>query len=110
MSEYGQHLPAHVPFPSRDITGTVLQKAARRAAATAGGADGWQPAEIKMAPLVAMEWLACMFNKIGRGAKWPSQLRQVRCCWLAKTMWRSASPLQFRGLLVMSAAYRLWAK
>eukprot|EP00969_Alexandrium_andersonii_P184611 8156079-Alexandrium_andersonii.AAC.1 len=51
-----------------------------------------------------------MLRTIETGASWPEQLLTVRCCWLAKKAWHSPDPLHYRGLLVMSALYRAWAK
>ena len=51
-----------------------------------------------------------LLNHAEATGQWPDQLRVVRTAYLAKTSMHSADPLQYRGLLVMSALYRVWGK
>eukprot|EP00969_Alexandrium_andersonii_P357585 15449150-Alexandrium_andersonii.AAC.1 len=51
-----------------------------------------------------------MLQAIEGGMQWPGQLRQARCAYLAKTEQPSEEALDFRGLLILPAIYRLWAR
>eukprot|EP00969_Alexandrium_andersonii_P205669 9087945-Alexandrium_andersonii.AAC.1 len=44
------------------------------------------------------------------GFPWPTDLVRVKCVYLAKGDTFAGDPLQYRGLLVMAALYRLWAR
>eukprot|EP00969_Alexandrium_andersonii_P371498 15479640-Alexandrium_andersonii.AAC.1 len=93
------------PLRARD-----LQRVLRAAAHTKGGLDGWQPSELSCVPMCACNMLARMLRRVESGAAWPKQMSVVLTAFVAKGAEHSADPLSYRGLSLLSAVYRSWAK
>eukprot|EP00969_Alexandrium_andersonii_P180589 7980824-Alexandrium_andersonii.AAC.1 len=51
-----------------------------------------------------------MLRLIEHGSAWPAVLQIAKCAYLAKTPDFSGDPLKYRGLMVSSVIYRLWAR
>ena len=68
------------------------------------------PAEFKLLSRKACDALAEMFNCIEEGASWPEQTTTARAALLAKEGESDLDPLAYRVLLMLSTAYRIWAK
>ena len=84
---------------------------AYHAKATSAGLDGWRPAEFKWIGLECSQLLAAFFNCIEEGGEWPRCTPQGQGTFLAKSAPAStSSALEYRVLVVLPAAYRLWAR
>eukprot|EP00969_Alexandrium_andersonii_P357475 15448902-Alexandrium_andersonii.AAC.1 len=102
-----------VQGPTRSIepiTPAQLQRTFRAGGNTAPGLDGWAPAEFKLLPISACALLSRLLNAIEAGADWPQPLTYARCAYLAKVQGHTTSALDFRGLMLMPALYRAWAR
>eukprot|EP00969_Alexandrium_andersonii_P027299 1190746-Alexandrium_andersonii.AAC.1 len=78
LSEYGAVVPdcPEVELPA--LEWKKLKAAFRNAPRTAGGCDGWLPAELAVIPDAAVRWVACMLRRVEDGASWPRDLTIVR--------------------------------
>eukprot|EP00969_Alexandrium_andersonii_P100775 4445389-Alexandrium_andersonii.AAC.1 len=60
--------------------------------------------------MASLRSLADMLNRIEAGARWPPQLTQVACTYMAKKGLSAFDPLGFRGISILACVYRTWAK
>ena len=97
-------------FHLQDIETEQLHAAFRAMGNTAAGMDAWAPAELRDIPRQATQWMAAMLNRVEKGMKWPSDITKARVAYIAKEQGSVTDPMQFRGLTIMSAIYRVWAK
>ena len=92
------------------ITGEDVEKAVQGLAATAGGMDQWDPADLKLLSPLACASLADLFNLVEAGARWPRNLSSARAAFLAKEEDSDMDPMDYRVLLMLASPYRLWGK
>ena len=69
--KYGQHLYRSEEYRLPPLKGSELMKVCRKHKETAGGIDGWTPADFKLLSPKAFDKLAALLNCIEGGAKWP---------------------------------------
>jgi hypothetical protein len=92
------------------ITAEDVEGVVRNQKETAGGMDQWMPAEFKLLSKEACHHLAMMFNMVEKGAAWPKNTTVARAAFLAKEEESDMDPLDYRVLLMLSSAYRTYAK
>eukprot|EP00969_Alexandrium_andersonii_P038270 1676753-Alexandrium_andersonii.AAC.1 len=68
------------------------------------------PSELANMPFCAAAALARMYRQLEEGDQWPRQLLSARAIHLSKNVHMAMVPMQYRTLLITSAAYRGWAR
>ena len=76
---------------------------------TAGGMDGWTLKDLKVISTKGITWLASMFDHIEDGMPWPDGTHHARAAYMAKDESKMGDPLSYRGLLITSVIYRVYA-
>eukprot|EP00969_Alexandrium_andersonii_P357827 15449686-Alexandrium_andersonii.AAC.1 len=61
-------------------------------------------------PICAARHLSKILNCIESGAAWPEQLTTIMVAFIAKEEALSLDPLKYRGIAIIVAVYRGWAK
>ena len=110
IAKYRQYL-AHGPtiqVPELEVR--LVMKALQCMSDSAGGADGWLPSELRHAPRSAVEALVPFLRMIEGGRPWPEALTVAKSVYIGKHVDATVEALKFRGLLITSAIYRMWAK
>jgi hypothetical protein len=110
MEEYDDFIFKQPEMTIEEITGQDVEKVVKAQKETAGGMDQWLPAEFKLLSKGACDHLAIMFNMIEGGAKWPDNTTVARAAFMAKEEESDMDPLDYRVLLMLSTAYRTYAK
>eukprot|EP00969_Alexandrium_andersonii_P352571 15437975-Alexandrium_andersonii.AAC.1 len=108
--KYREYLVEGPPINTPAIDTKWVLRAFTHAKATAGGIDGWRPAELMNMPPIAAKHLARILRSIEQGSKWPEALTNALCVYIGKPKHQNDDPRAFRGLLILSAAYRTWAR
>eukprot|EP00969_Alexandrium_andersonii_P033415 1459151-Alexandrium_andersonii.AAC.1 len=106
---YADCMPEMGEFEVEEITTRKVMQACRAASPTAGGPDGWSPADFKVLPAPAARLLAMTYDEVERGKGWPVQMRLAKCAHVCKVGEVSCEPNDYRGLLIVAVAYRCWA-
>eukprot|EP00662_Eupelagonemidae_sp_cell21_P058248 gene58248-biopygen37513 len=105
---YRRYIPSH-PLRLERLTADDLRRALNRMnACSAGGLDGWRPAELKRLPKPLLELLATMLNSFEETGEWPDALLEAFITLIPKDN-ANGGPLDLRPITVTSALYRLWA-
>eukprot|EP00662_Eupelagonemidae_sp_cell21_P003736 gene3736-biopygen34283 len=104
---FGKYIKKH-PQPLSPLTADELRKTlARMSGSSAGGMEGWRPAELKALPTPLLTLLADVFNAIEATGEWPAALEKASITLIPKG--NGGAPLDLRPISVTSAVYRLWA-
>eukprot|EP00662_Eupelagonemidae_sp_cell21_P057018 gene57018-biopygen114705 len=91
------------------LTAADLRRAlGRMSSCSAGGLEGWRPAELKRLPLPLLELVATMLNCFEDTGEWPDALLEAFITLIPKDG-AAGGPLDLRPITVTSALYRLWA-
>eukprot|EP00662_Eupelagonemidae_sp_cell21_P057566 gene57566-biopygen5808 len=105
---YRRYIPSH-PLRLAPLTADDLRRALNRMCArSAGGMEGWRPAELKRLPPPLLELVATMLNCFEETGEWPDALLEAFITLIPKDG-AGGGPLDLRPITVTSALYRLWA-
>ena len=76
---------------------------------TAGGMDGWQPAELALASWNTSIWIKELFKMIEAGKPWPKSCLHAMVRYLEKPGSKMGDAMSFRPLTITVPIYRRWA-
>ena len=76
---------------------------------TAGGMDGWQPAELALASWEICSWIKELFKLIEAGKPWPKACLHAMVRYLEKEGSKVGEVMSFRPLTITVPIYRRWA-
>ena len=110
IGKYGSFLFSSEEFKVPKIDGHKLFLLCTKGPFSAGGLDGWCPADWSVLPEICFYWLADLLNTIEDGAPWPQGQLHGKASFLRKDpLSNSLKTADFRLLLLLPTLYRRWA-
>ena len=82
VNVYDDYLRKAPQHEIQDLTGQDIKEACQHCRKSAGGMDGWYPADLAMLGGKAYQWISTMLNMIEKGAPWPRSMLQARSAFL----------------------------
>ena len=109
FAKYNPYLFWRSEYKLESISAKALYDHIAKADATAGGLDGWQIDDLKLLNGNTIGWLGKMYDRIEQGAAWPAAANHAKASYLVKDEKKLDDPLSYRGLLITTLIYRIYA-
>ena len=109
MKKYKKTLFARSEYQMGDLTTQEVFDGLTGGGKTAGGMDGWQPAELALASWNMSFWIRELYKMVEDGRPWPQSCRHAMVRYLEKDGSKMGEAMSFRPLTITVPIYRRWA-
>ena len=89
-----------------EITADLVHEAMISSGKTAGGTDGWQPAELSLVSEGISAWIAELFKLMEQGEEWPKACLHAKVTYLEKKGSKVGEVMSYRPLTITVPIYR----
>ena len=109
IHKYRKTLRKQGEFKAPNLTTNIVFDGLTKAGETAGGMDGWQPAELALASWEMCRWIRHLFELIESGTPWPKSCLHAVVRYLEKDGSVLGEVMSYRPLTISVPIYRRWA-
>ena len=92
-----------------EITAELVHEAMISSGKTAGGMDGWQPAELALVSEGISAWIAELFKLLEQREEWPKACLHAKLTYHEKGGRKEERVMSYRPLTITVPIYRRWA-
>ena len=109
LGKYGHLICKQAEYKLEAIQWERFKEVCLHGKQSAGGLDGFEPADFALLSDLAYQWIVRLLNTIEDGGSWPVDLTNAKAAYLAKDPNRLEDPLAYRVLMILPTVYRRWA-